>query len=128
MGLSLVADITADTRPVRAAIQNHISRGYIRGDGQSNDKGAAVVPTAVYWKLQRILKPFNLNGSSAVTSLSPCPPQYPLSGHSSNLFIPTSPLGSQCTQPRTETSAASLLLPCHCVGPLPLVLKSYIMN
>lgn len=104
-----------DTRPVRAAIQNHIIRGYCLGDGQSNDNGASALPTAVYWKFQRILKPSNLNGTSAVTSLSPCPP---FSVHSSNLFIPTSPLVSQCTRPRTEVDAAALLLSCVCVGPL----------
>lgn len=68
---------SGDTRPARAAIQNHINRGYVRGDGQSNDDGAAAVPTAVYWKLQRILKLSNLNGSCAVTSLSPCPLSVP---------------------------------------------------
>lgn len=68
---------SGDTRPVRAAIQNHMKRGYVWGDGQSNDDRAALVPTAVYWKLQRILKPPNLNGSCAVTSLSPCPPRPP---------------------------------------------------
>lgn len=88
----------------------------MRGDRQSNEEGAAVAPTAVYWKLQRILKPSNLNGSSAVMSLSPCPP--PCLCAQLNLFIPTRAQGSQCTQPGTETDAAALLLLCLCVGPL----------
>lgn len=58
----------------------------MRGDRQSNEEGAAVAPTAVYWKLQRILKPSNLNGSSAVMSLSPCPP--PLSLCTAQPFYP----------------------------------------
>lgn len=117
-----------DTRPVRAAVQTHIIRGYVQGDGQSNDNSMPVVPTATYWKLQRILQLSNLNGSSAVTSPSLstlCAPQPPAltttTTHthlSSNLFIPTSPLGSQCTQPRTESDAAALFLSCLCVGPL----------
>lgn len=108
-----------DTRPARAAVQNHIIRGYVQGDGQSNDNSTAVVPTATYWKLQRILKLSNLNGSSAVTSPSPCllsvapPPPAQLKP-----FIPTSPLGSHCTQPRTESDTAALFLSCLCVGPL----------
>lgn len=50
------------------------------GDRQSNGDQATVAPTAVYWKLWRILKRSNLNGSAAVMSRSshvpqlPCPP------------------------------------------------------
>lgn len=44
----------------------------------------------------------------------------------SNLFIPTSPPGSQCTRPRTETDAAALLLRCLCVGPVRWQPKAFI--
>lgn len=98
------------TRPVRAAIQNHIKRARVWGEGRSNDHTPAAAPTVVYWKLWRILKPCNLNGSAAVKAPEP---QRHLCllffVHSSNLFILTAPLGSQCTRPRTETDAAALL-------------------
>lgn len=76
-----------DTRPVRTAIQNRIIGGYAQGDGQSNDNSTAMVPTAVYWRLERILKPSNLNGSSFVTSLSPHPPLCPPSAYAAQTFL-----------------------------------------
>lgn len=88
-----------------------------------------VVPTAVYWKLRRILKLPNLNGSSAVTSPSCCPPS---ASTAQNLFIPTLPLGPWRTQARTEPGVAALLLLWLCVEPLPqqpwALLKSSIMK
>lgn len=113
MALSLVVDITAVIQGQSGQQFKTASSEVMRkGDGQSNDNSVALVPTAIYWKLQRILKPPNLNGSPTVKSPSPSLSSLclPFCLHSSNLFIPILLVGLQRTWPRTQSDVAALLL------------------
>lgn len=67
--------ISGDTRPVGAAIQNHIKRGYVQGDRQSNERRSHGGSNCCLLETSEDIKKMsNLNGSSAAKSPSLCPP------------------------------------------------------
>lgn len=67
--------ISGDTRPVGAAIQNHIKRGYVQGDRQSNERRSRGGSNCCLLETSEDIKKMsNLNGSSAAKSPSLCPP------------------------------------------------------
>lgn len=131
MALSLVVDITAVIQGQSGQqFRTASSEVMCKGDGQSNDNSVALVPTGIYWKLQRILKPPNLNGSPTVKS-----PSFTL------LFVPSFlPAQLKPFYPYTapgfavhvaqNTVRCSSTSPLHlCIGPwLWVLLKSNIMN
>lgn len=129
MRLLLVLDIIG---LIHGQSGQRLKTSSVRRERQSNDGETSGAPTAVYYKLRRILKPSNQNGS-AVMSSSPLfhppstPSPLPISVQSSPFLSqhrPGLPLG------RTETGVMAPLLPhtvfgCSSHGPL---LKGHIIN